>query len=1301
MRACSPHMAKALIFFISLAPLSAQRAVLVTPMGHSEALASFVYSNDGKHLVTASNDRSARIWENNSRKLLFTLNGHSDALTSASFNPNGNRIVTASADGSACLWNAWTGEKIFCLPDHRSTVFHAGFTRDGRYLFTETHAPDEKVRIWDALTGKIIHEMEGHLTEKGNAFLSPDGKKITSASRDGSIYIYDLVTGRMLHRITGHRKAVYSSVFSPDGKRLITASADSTARIWDVFTGRQLLVIEGHQEKVTDAQISADGRFILTLSHDRSPTLWDGKTGEPLYSFLNGGYIFKAVFSPSGSEIATLGNDGRIRTWESSQGTQKLTLPVPGNQALDIAYSPDGSQIAVACADGSMLFFDTLAGEPCGILKGYAADVYAGEISNDGKYLAAGGNDSILRIYDYVNGKLLHAIHAHEGAISRLSFNRQGSRIFSTSTDQKAHIWDAGSGKRLATVHADESDIIAAAFSPDGLSLASGSMAGNVRISRSDDGLPLKTLREIGPAVQSIVYSPKGAFLAYADREGVCHVYTTDGSEKIHTYRSEGPAILSIRFSPDEKLLTAGLENGEILVWHMDSRLLRNRYKTTAAVTELHFSHKGHLLAAANGNGEIILVQTQTGAELFRLEKQSTGIQSLAFSASDDLLFTGCENGEISTWSTATGGRIHTDASHKSRVTGLFQDPGGRYLLSTSQDGSVKTWDMLTGQIEFTLLGLPKREQMIIHHTGLFDLSDAAAPYMHFVVLQQKAPPEIIELQQLKYRYYEPGIWTRVLRNEAFREVASLDEVKLWPDANAHIENDRLQISLKARNGGIGKIQLYVRGKEIVPDLRSEAQLKTQDSLNLSTALLPYNHFMLPDMVNALDVYVWNAEGTISSRPIRLWYKPGKPAEGAEIMSGIGATSETRGAAVVRALGNTSTEGLAIRPRLYGICAGISNYTGDQIDLAYAAKDAEDFAGALRQAGELLFGKESIDITLINGSAACEAPTRTAILKALDKLRDTRPGDVVVVYLSGHGIARFDEFFFLCAEASDAAAEYLRDRTFARSVSISSEELTAALNAIPADKKVLIIDACNSGMAAQRMAVATRDMPSSQIRALDRMRGRSGLYVLAGSAADMPSYEASRFGQGLLTYSLLKGIKGAALRSEGYFGFVDIAALLHYATEEVPRLAKEIAGIQQPQFMTPTGAGSFDIGMVDDSVRNSIRLAEPKPVFIRPQFVVHGKPTDEAGLTRMVSATLFDMRSKGKDAPISFVDAGSYPGSYQISGTYALEGKTVRVDVYVLKDGTREVARFPMEGDLDDLPALAILMIEQARTFAH
>lgn len=1300
--AASPHCkALALCCWLSLSSLTAQRAMLVTPMGHSEALAAFAFSSDGQFLVSASLDHSARIWEAHSRKLLFTLNGHSDDLTSAAFDHSSKRVITASADGTACVWNAWTGEKILCLPDHNSTIYHAGFTRDNRYIFTETHAPNEKIRIWDAQSGSIVYELQGHLTEKGDAFLSRDGTKLTAASEDGSVYIYDLKTGRQIHRITGHRRKVFSSIFSNDGKRLITASADSTARVWDVFTGRLLLVIEGHQEKVTDAQMSADGRFILTLSHDRSPTIWDGQSGEPLYSFENAGYISKAVFSPSGSALATIGNDQRVRIWESSGGQQKLILPIAGSQALEISYIPDGSQIAVACADGSMLFFDTASGERIGIMKGYAADVYAGDISSDGNYLATGGNDSILRIYEYHSGKLLRAFHAHDGAISRILFNRQGTRLLSTATDQTAYIWDAGTGQRLGTVHADQSDIVAIAFSPDGLTVATGSIAGNVIISRSADGLPLKTLQESGKAVQCIAYSPKGALLAFAGRDGFCQVYTVDGSEKLHTLKTDGPAILTMRISPDEKMLACGLENGEIMVWHLESGQLRNRFYTKAAISDMVFSHKGNLLAAGNGNGESVIIQVASGALLLTLEKLNSGIQCMAFSQNDELLFTGSENGQINTWSAATGGRIHTDGSHKSRVTGLFPDKNGRYLLSTSQDGSVKTWDMLSGQLEFTLLGLPGKEQMLLHHSGLFDLSDGAVPYMHFVVVQPKSAPEVIELQQLKYRYYEPGIWSKVMRNEPFREVNSLNEIMLWPEATCSIAKDRLYISLKARNGGIGGIQLFIRGKEVVPDLRSDLQRNRQDTLDISFDLTGFRRFMHPDTVNALDVYVWNAEGTICSRPVRLWYQPGKPAEGSEQLSGVGTDPEVKGARVVRSLGSVQTEGLSPHPKLFAVCAGISNYTGDQIDLAYAAKDAEDFSNALRESAGLLFGAENVEITLINGAGICEAPTRPAILNALKKLQATGPDDVVVVYLSGHGIARFDEFFFLCAEASDAAAEYLRDRTFARSVSISSEELTTALNAIPADKKVLVIDACNSGMATQKMTVATRDMPSSQIRALDRMRGRSGMYVLAGSAADMPSYEASRFGQGLLTYSMLKGMKGAALRQEGAFGFVDIASLLHYSTEEVPRLAKEIAGIQQPQFMSPTGAGSFDVGMVDDSVRNGIHLAEPKPVFIRPQFVVNGKPMDELGFTRVVSEVLFDLRSRGKDAPISFVDAGNYPGAFQISGTYLREGTQMKLDVYVLKDGTQEIARFPIEGPADNLHALAVKIIEQARTFVR
>ena len=64
-----------------------------------------------------------------------------------------------------------------------------------------------------------------------------------------------------------------------------------------------------------------------------------------------------------------------------------------------------------------------------------------------------------------------------------------------------------------------------------------------------------------------------------------------------------------------------------------------------------------------------------------------------------------------------------------------------------------------------------------------------------------------------------------------------------------------------------------------------------------------------------------------------------------------------------------------------------------------------------------------------------------------------------------------------------------------------------------------------------------RDVPGSQVRALERVKDRNGLHLLAGAAADASSYEASRYGQGLLTYSLLLGMTGPASASN--YGFAE------------------------------------------------------------------------------------------------------------------------------------------------------------------
>ncbi|MHC5722455.1 MAG: WD40 repeat domain-containing protein, partial [Nostoc sp.] len=77
-----------------------------------------------------------------------------------------------------------------------------------------------------------------------SASFSPDGKRIVTASQDGTARVWD-ISGKQLAELQGHTGSVISASFSPDGKRIVTASIDKTARVWDI-SGKQLAELKGH-----------------------------------------------------------------------------------------------------------------------------------------------------------------------------------------------------------------------------------------------------------------------------------------------------------------------------------------------------------------------------------------------------------------------------------------------------------------------------------------------------------------------------------------------------------------------------------------------------------------------------------------------------------------------------------------------------------------------------------------------------------------------------------------------------------------------------------------------------------------------------------------------------------------------------------------------------------------------------------------------------------------------------------------------------------------------------------------------
>jgi WD40 repeat protein/TPR repeat protein len=563
----------------------AQLAIL---SGHSDFLRSAAYSPDGMRVVTASLDKTARIWDARSGKQLAVLSGHGDRVNSAAYSPDGTQIVTASSDKTARIWDARTGAQLAILSGNGDRLISAAYSPDGTRIVTASYG--RTARVMDTRTGAMLAALSGHGATVTSAAYSPDGSKIVTASFDHSARIWDARSGKQLAELTGHGGTVEFAAYSPDGMRIVTASADKTARIWNARTGAQLTVLSGHGGTVESVAYSPDGMRVVTASDDKTVRIWDAHTGAQLTVLSgHGDRVAFAAYSPDGARIITASVDQTARIWDARMGAQLALLSGHKDFVRTAEYSPDGNQIVTASFDQTARTWDAHSAAQLAVLAGHGDRVISAAYSPDGSRIATASDDQTARIWDSRTGAQLTILSGHGATIESAAFSPDGTRVVTASFDQTARIWDSRTGSQLTVLSGHRATVESAAYSPDGNQIVTASDDNTARVWNARTGVQLAVLTGHGAAVESAAYSADGRRIVTASDDKTARVWDARTGAQLTVLSGHGDRVLSATYSPDSTRIVTASVDETARIW--DAR--------TGAQLGVLFGHDAMVASAA------------------------------------------------------------------------------------------------------------------------------------------------------------------------------------------------------------------------------------------------------------------------------------------------------------------------------------------------------------------------------------------------------------------------------------------------------------------------------------------------------------------------------------------------------------------------------------------------------------------------------------------------------------------------------------------------------------------------------
>jgi WD40 repeat protein len=909
------------------------------------------------------------------------------------------------------------------------------------------------------------------------------------------------------------------------GLYLATASDDKTVRVWEMATGRLLRILrppigDGNEGKLRAIAMSPDGRTIAVSGWVGYE--WDKSFAVYIFDRASGRLVRRITDLPSDVCHLVYSRDGRY-----------LAATFPSNMGLRVYEAGSYVQTAEDHSD-------------------YSGDSYGADFDVN-RRLATVSYDGFIRLYQVTDNGALRRLgkKRSEGGTRpfSVSFNPEGDRIAIGFTDVRQVEVADDALRHLFTPDSTglNGDVALVTWSADGRTLYAGG-------SHNDSALKklIRAWADMGQGGYRDIPTQAGNTILHIlpFREGGIVYGTADPGFGVinrggQVTQFTHPAILDFRDTTQELLLS---REGETVQF-------KDREQTRAIFSIPQRTVDEHALASSDLDAPRVTSTTlivsdwnnsynpKSNGRTLQLERFDMS-RSLAIAPSNQQFLLGTE---FSLQLFNSDGSQRWKVFSPSATWGVNISGNGNLAVAAYGDGTIRWYRMTDGkELLVFFLHADRKRWVLWTPSGYYDASPGAEEIIGWHVNNGKdQAADFFPVGQFRATYYRPDVISKVLKTGDEARALQLANEERGRKAQTATVGQMLppvvDIASPADNSAVSSSEVAIRyslrtpSGETVTNVRAlvdgrpvtgNRQLTREDA---STSGMRELKLSVPEHDSEVSIIAENRFAASVPATIRLKWRGSAP----------------------------TTEAFVIRPKLYVLAIGVSQYLNPAYSLKFAAKDARDFAAAAATQKGFLY--RDVIVKVLTDDQA----TKDNVLDGLDWIRkETTSKDVAMVFFAGHGLNDQNGVYYFLPYNTDLE-KLLRTGVPFTDIKNTVQSL--------AGKTLFFIDTCHSGnVLGGRRGLA--DDLNGIINELSS--AESGAVVFAASTGSQYSLEDVKWNNGAFTKALVEGITGRADYTGK--GRITINMLDLYLSERVKELT---SGKQTPTTAKPNTIQDFPIAV--------------------------------------------------------------------------------------------------------------------------